>query len=579
MLVNYQEQVFFLVPGTDPKAVADDINRLASLSEAYQFLYNMNPQFLLWTYTGLESGLFTSYPGVVGISKDFDPRQRTWYQRARQQGSLVWVPPYVDVFTRSVLLTLSMPVRRPGGSFAGVVGLDVPMQAMFEKLQLPPSWARHAETFIVVNGEHKDEKALKVLAQKSYQNLQQPWQVPIKMDTLAADNPLELAAMVDDATEGKPGVRKMSYQGRESLWAYGAVGPGKAFPVIIVAEDFIIAQAAETRKNVLGMTTKVLQIVGIILFGVVVTVTILAFFVSRSVTLPVTQISAAAIDLANGNYETHVQVLTGDEVQQLGDVFNEIGPKLREREQMQHSLALAREVQQHLLPLRSPQMAGFEIFGNSTYCEETGGDYYDFIDSTDLGSGKLGIAVGDVSGHGIGAALLMASARGVLHSQVGHQANNLVALFDSLNLHLTKFSAAEQFMTLFYGVLNVADRSFFWTSGGHGPCLWLQGISGQVEELPTTGIPLGILETTTYSQAGPITLSSDDIVLIGTDGIWEAQNDSGEMYGVPRLIETLSACREKPAQAIYASILASVDNFRAEGPQKDDITLVVIKGT
>jgi sigma-B regulation protein RsbU (phosphoserine phosphatase) len=448
MLVNYQEQVFFLAPRTDQKTVADDINRLASLSEAYQFLYNMNPHFLLWAYTGLESGLFTSFPGVVGISKDFDPRKRTWYQRARQQETLAWGPPYVDVLTRSVLLTLSMPVHRPSGSFAGVVGLDVPMEAMFQELQLPPSWAQHAETFIVVNGEHKGEMALKILAQKSYQNLQQPWQVPIKLDPLEADNPLELAAMINDATEGNPGVRKMSYQGRESLWAYGAVGPGRAFPVIIVPEDFIIAQAADTRKNVLGMTTNVLRIVGIILFGVVATVTITAFFVSRSVTRPVTQISAAAMDLANGNYQTRVQVLTGDELQQLGNVFNEIGPKLLEREQMQRSLALAREVQQLLLPSRSPQIAGFEIFGNSTYCEETGGDYYDFIDSTDLGPGKLGIAVGDVSGHGIGAALLMASARGVLHSQASHQPNNLVALFDSLNLHLAKFSAAEQFMTL-----------------------------------------------------------------------------------------------------------------------------------
>ena len=170
MLVNYQEQVFFLPPGIDAKDVSDDMNRLTSLSEAYQFLYNQNPEFLLWIYTGLDSGLFTSYPGIVGISKDFDPRKRTWYQRAREQGALVWVPPYVDVFTRSILLTLSMPVHGADGSFAGVVGLDVTMQAMFEKLQLPPSWARQAETFIVVNGEHEGEKALQGLAQQSYQS-------------------------------------------------------------------------------------------------------------------------------------------------------------------------------------------------------------------------------------------------------------------------------------------------------------------------------------------------------------------------------------------------------------------------
>ncbi len=579
MSVNLDNQIFSLAAGTERQGVADDLKRLASMSETYQFFYNQNPRFLLWTYTGLESGLFSSFPGVTGIPADFDHRKRNWYQSARQQDALVWVPPYVDVFTRSVLLTLAMPVRRPDGRIAGVVGVDVAMEAMFKELQLPPSWAGQAKTFIVTEGESSDgQPMLKILARKSYRNLQQPWQIPLKLDTLEAGDPAALATMIEDAATGKSGVRRMNYQGRPSLWAHGVLGPGKAFPVIIVSEDFIIAQAAETRTNVLAMTTRVLHLVAVLLFGVVAIVTLLAFLSSRAVTRPVTQISAAAIKLAAGDYQSQVQVKTGDELQDLGTIFNEIGPKLEEREQMQQSLALAREVQQHLLPLESPQLAGFEIFGNSSYCEETGGDYYDFLDATDLGPGKLGVAVGDVSGHGIGAALLMASARGVLHARAGQQPDDLVALFNSLNLHLTRFSATDQFMTLFYGVLDAADRSFRWASGGHGPCFRLHGASGRIEELPTTGIPLGIIEATSYSQAGPITIAEDDIILIGTDGIWEARNHEGEMYGIERLRATLSSARQQPAEAIHTAIMASVSSFSAESPQEDDITLVVIKG-
>jgi len=576
MSINLHDQVLFLAGKTPRSAVPEDLRRLAGLTETYRFGYGANPRFLLWTYTGLESGVFSSYPGVTGIPADFDHRLRNWYQQARARDALVWVPPYVDVFTRSVLLTLAMPVHDPDGSFAGVVGIDVAMQAMFEELQLPEDWTGHARTFIVTSAGSSAD-GLKVLAQKNYQNLQQPWQVPLKLALLKTERPAELGALLEDARGGRPGVRRMTYQGRSALWAHGSTGPGEAFPVIIVPEDVIIARAAETRDKVIAITNTTLHLAAVILLVVVGSVTLVAFFSSRSVTRPVTRIAAAAADLGRGNYQSQVQIRTGDELQQLGEAFNDIGPKLQEREKMQRALALAKEVQQHLLPLHAPRLAGFQVFGDSRYCDETGGDYYDFIDARTLGEGRLGIAVGDVSGHGIGAALLMASARAVLHARAGHHFDDLAAILASLNLHLNHFSAADQFMTLFYAVLSAEDRSFIWASAGHGPCFHLHGDSGAIEELPTTGIPLGILEATGYRQAGPLTLAAGDIVLIGTDGIWEARNPDDEMYGVERLRGTLHDHRDRSAEQIYTAIMDSLADFRGGRPQDDDITLVVIR--
>ncbi|MDP6044646.1 MAG: PP2C family protein-serine/threonine phosphatase, partial [Phycisphaerae bacterium] len=264
-------------------------------------------------------------------------------------------------------------------------------------------------------------------------------------------------------------------------------------------------------------------------------------------------------------------------LQDLGEVFNDMGPKLRERQKMKQSLELAMEIQQHLLPQGSPPVNGFDVAGRSIYCDETGGDYYDFIELAELGPGRLGIALGDVSGHGIGAALLMAAARGVLRSHAAMHGANLGELFETLNRHLVRDTGEAQFMTLFYAVLDAEARSLVWTSGGHDPALWLKNPSGDIDELPNTGIPLGILEDAPYSQAGPIKLDAGDIVLVGTDGIWEARNTDGEMFGKDRLRQILIDSASCSAKEIHDTIVQAVHEFRQTHPQEDDVTLVVIK--
>jgi sigma-B regulation protein RsbU (phosphoserine phosphatase) len=171
----------------------------------------------------------------------------------------------------------------------------------------------------------------------------------------------------------------------------------------------------------------------------------------------------------------------------------------------------------------------------------------------------------------------MAEARGVLRSKAQRFGPDLSRLFQSLNNHLVRDVGEARFMTLFYAILDGKSRSLQWNSAGHGPVLWLRSKKGKIGELRTTGIPLGIFQGEDYSPVGPIKLQSGDIVLVGTDGIWEATNSQGEVFGVPRLREILLSSSKKSAREIHSIIMNEVSDFLAGELPEDDITLMVIK--
>ena len=369
----------------------------------------------------------------------------------------------------------------------------------------------------------------------------------------------------------------MKYKGKNSIWAYGKGGKNGSFPIVIVPYQAIFKEAEHAKEYVMQQTIKSLATTGGIMLIVIIMVFAVAFISSKSVTEPIRVLAHAAKNLSAGNFETKVNIKSTDEFSELGKIFNDVGPKLKERESIKRSLAVAMDIQQHLLPQKPPDFDGFDIAGESVYCEETGGDYFDFIELLEIGHGKMGIAVGDVSGHGVGAALLMASARAVLRSNAARYHSNLSALFESLNFHLVRDTGGAQFITLFYGIIDNKDSSVTWTSAGHDPALCLKQRNGNLISLENTGMPLGIMDNAKYDQAGPVILDSDDIILIGTDGIWETTNESGEMFGKTRLENILKKNSGKNANQIYQSIINAVQIFRGNLPQRDDITLVVIK--
>jgi sigma-B regulation protein RsbU (phosphoserine phosphatase) len=552
--------------------------RLSTMTSVYKQLHTLNPKLLYWQYTSLESGLHSCYPGHGGYPNDYDPRVRPWYVETKKTDGLTWIPPTPEVSTGTHTMAVCMPLRSPDGAFIGATAIDIPLDGILDTLTLPKEWAVGAtKVFVYPEPEFVAQGKLAIIASRTYQEYATDWREKLDLDFLAADRPEDMRLLVADAFTGKSAVRTMSYRGQKCLWAYVGGGEETPFPVVIVPYNRIVAEAAAAEGYVHQRTLEGITSIGYLFMAIVVVAVIVAFWRSRHFTRPIRRLAEAAQSLAAGNYETRVDVRTGDELQHLGDVVNELGPQLEERQRMKQALALAVEIQQHLLPTSAPSIDGFDISGRSVYCDETGGDYYDFIELVEVGDGKLGVAIGDVTGHGIGAALLMASARAVLRSQAGSHGLDLSALFARLNDHLVRDTGDERFMTLFYGVLDAGARTLTWTSGGHDPALWLRRASGEIEELPNTGIPLGVMERAEFGQEGPVTLQSGDIVLIGTDGIWETASAQGEEFGKSRLRAILTENAGLDSEGIRAAVVRAVADFRAGGPQEDDITLVVIK--
>jgi len=579
MLVSYSDQAYLVPADVNEADVRDDMLRLSTMPEVYETLRRDISYAVKWQYTSLASGLHTTYPAHGGYPSDYDPRARQWYTEARNAGRLTWIV-VTDVTTGLVALTAGKPICGPDGEFAGVTAIDVPLSGVLEGLSPPALWGNAPKAMFVAIGTAgtEYEGKLGILAQASDIVQHRDWRKPVEMEFLTSDDPHELAELVADAQAGRSGVRRMSYRGEDSLWGYSSVSQdGGGFPIVILPYATIVQLAVEAEQRVLGGIAKVLKLTGISLVVVLIVVAVVAARASETVTQPVRELTGAAEDLAGGNYDAHAEVRSHDEIGELAGIFNDMGPKLRDREKMKRSLALAMEVQQHLLPQETPTLAGFDIAGESIYCDETGGDYYDFIEMHSLGSGKLGIAVGDVTGHGIGAALLMASARAVLRSHAEQRGEDLSGLFDTLNHHLVRDTGASRFMTLFYGIVDSGDRSLRWISGGHDPAIRLRRSTNEFDELVSLGVPLGVQEGMAYESSGPLMLGAGDIVVIGTDGIWEARNRVGEMFGKDRLREVIAAHADRSARSIFESVAGAVKEFIGVGPQEDDVTLVVVK--
>ena len=247
-----------------------------------------------------------------------------------------------------------------------------------------------------------------------------------------------------------------------------------------------------------------------------------------------------------------------------------------ERMRLKHALDLAMEVQQSLLPRSDPTIEGLDIAGKSIYCDETGGDYYDFLYRGKHGQRKIGVLVGDVSEHGIPAALLMTTARASLR-QRSSMSGSIARIVSAVNRQLSHdVEETGRFMTLFYGEIDTENKSLRWVNAGHDPGIIYDSSSDTFEELGGRGLPLGVFEDSQYRESHR-EITPGQIIVIGTDGVWEARNPTGEMFGKSRLKEIIRAHATEPAKQILDAVIRESEQFRNPLSIEDDFTLVVVK--
>jgi sigma-B regulation protein RsbU (phosphoserine phosphatase) len=303
----------------------------------------------------------------------------------------------------------------------------------------------------------------------------------------------------------------------------------------------------------------------------------LTFLVSSNLTRPLAEITNVLRGVKNGLFEAKVRVTSNDEIGYAGDVINEMTEGLMERDRIKQSLALAKEIQQSLFPKQALQIEGFEVAGKSIYCDETGGDYFDFIPMAGGDDRKLGVTVGDVSGHGISAALLMATVRAALRQRASHPGSADRIIADVNRQIASDVGHSGEFITMFFLVIDPLKMEFEWVRAGHDPALLYDPAIDSFEELGGVGMALGVDEKCACSNNRKSGVSDGQVILLGTDGLWEAANPKGEMLGKQPIYDAMRENCSLSATEILEAILATLEKFQAGAEREDDVTLVIIK--
>lgn len=246
-----------------------------------------------------------------------------------------------------------------------------------------------------------------------------------------------------------------------------------------------------------------------------------------------------------------------------------------DKQALEQELRIARAIQQRLLPQHPPAIPGFRAAAAQTMCHAVGGDYYDFVP---LASGELAIAIGDVAGHGIGSALLATDARTSLRESLS-RGDALASCLEHLNDVLQADTSDEMYMTFVLGFLDPQQRRFRFASAGHHMPVLLRG--GRVERLPAaaSNIPLGVRRGLKFGLEDPLTLERGDLLVLFTDGIWEAVDADGRRFGTAGLERTLAAHRKQGEAEIVAAIFEAVARHRAAPEPDDDCTVIVLRAT
>jgi serine phosphatase RsbU (regulator of sigma subunit) len=247
--------------------------------------------------------------------------------------------------------------------------------------------------------------------------------------------------------------------------------------------------------------------------------------------------------------------------------------ELKHRQSMQVSLNVAREIQRNFMPSKLPEIPRYEVATWWRSTEETGGDYCDIIQLKD---GRMALVIADVSGHGLGPSLIMASVRAALHALVlEHDAPEV--LLNLLSRSLKKDLTDGRFITMVIAALDSHENSLEYSNAGHGPALHYQASTGEFSSLESTGMPLGVLLRTEYPQGWPIDMERDDLLFLSTDGITEAMDAQDHPFGLERLQKLIRSMAAKPINELVEKVGVEVESHLGGRKADDDLTVLALR--
>ncbi len=573
-------------PGITWISYSNSAGTFVGVYRTAQDKYRINQSWV----TGSNAGTLIEYQvrddGIWDIYRkqptQYDPRLRPFYKKVLETKTYTtsWVGPYLFYDQGTTGVTCAHPVLDLDGKIQGVMTIDFDLSTLSEFAKNIEISA-HSELIIITSDGV-------VLADPGARFNQQQFtgatgtmpHVRDVNDPLAAALfdaiPADIRALPQSSAASRSSVVTPPDFHHEFVFQYAGhsyyasaspfdVDEGLTWIVAAAApqSDFLAGAYHDAWTNAALSTIAVLAAMG------------LGILLARRVSGPILSLVAFMRRVGAGELEARASLGGAREFRELSAAINTMILHLRDRLRMRHSLAIAQQIQRNLLPESDPKLIGLDLAGHSSYCDETGGDYYDFI-ILDESRSQLLVAIGDMMGHGVAAALPMAGARAILRNR-SHRDSLLGKILGELNRSLADDLRGMGFMTMLIAHIDRAGNTLRWASAGHDAIIGYDPAQDRFFELEGAGLPLGIEKETPYDDYSHANISPGQLFLLGTDGVWEAINPSRQLFGKDRLKAVLRANEAATASEIRAAIIQAVESFRAGVPQKDDMTFVVIK--
>ena len=501
---------------------------------------------------------------------DFDPRVRPWYLAPVEAGGPAWCEPFVwvgggDAAEATLGLSYGQPFTDASGLVRGVIDADLSLLDISKYLSRLRIGERGGAFLVDGQGliiassiavRTADVQARRIAARDS----EQPW--------------LAAAAAAIETTFGsfedlREPLRRTVTVGGERLLLVAAPlehDTGQRWNILtLVPEADFLASVYATRRRSLFISVAIAGLT--VLVGIVIATLMIR---------PMLSLTAHVRHIGEGDLDNEIHLAQSPELVRLSNEINEMTAGLRDRMRMRHSLAVAMDVQQALLPSESPSVEGIDVAGHSTYCDETGGDYFDFLEISGVDNRAVVVALGDVMGHGVAAAMLMATARGILRSRC-QESGSLADLLEHMNTLLVPDTDGKRFMTMLLCTIDARTKSLRWASAGHDPPFLYDPSSKEHIELDGAGLPLGIMDGEQYEEYAHTGLRPGQILFLATDGVWEMQNAATEQFGKQRVRDLLAQFADQPAEVIGQEIREALAAHRGDESQDDDVTFVVVR--
>ncbi|MDG2200833.1 MAG: SpoIIE family protein phosphatase [Phycisphaerales bacterium] len=498
---------------------------------------------------------------------EFDLYSRPWFTAPRDAGVPAWSEPYVwvggeDIKDKTLGISYGIPMYRDDRSLLGIVDADFSLNDLSGFLQSMSIGQTGVAMLATPDGRLVavssptlivNDDRTRVLASESGNRM-----ISAASRFIGKGEPT-LGSSKDILVDGELNYLQVSPIGAE-------LGLDWTLATVIPEKDFVSNIDREFSRS---------SIASLIAVALAVLVGMLA---ARWLVDPLLKLVAAVRRIGQGDLETRVEFAHAPEYTKLAEEINEMTIGLQDRMRMRKSLSLAMEVQRNLLPAESPAFEGMDIVGHSTYCDETGGDYYDFLDVIDAEEDTVVVAVGDVMGHGVAAAMLMATARGILRSRCAVP-GSLADFLSHLNSMLVPDTSGYRFMTMLLMTISGRTRELRWSSAGHGAPLVYDPASDSFLDLEGASIPLGLVDGTDYQEYRHPGLDPGSVVLAATDGIWETKRNDGELYGMDRLRAFIRSHASMSSSELSQAMRDELSLYRGEAIQDDDVTFVIVKMT